>query len=73
MAWLHKLTEENVNSLYYGEDYEEPFTGYYQSENMTAILLVYVTPEGKAFIWSSLGKDSNALKYMNNLIPEVLV
>lgn len=206
MAWLHKLTDENINSLYYGEDYEEPFTGYYQSENavlynkrivitwgtsedpflvkrpngldfpddvcldpnggyttidksiiksicdrtefendkfyafgifgntykeitvnkydiyeessttrelstrelstslvceiktrnnelesgweyygftirgrlvnfqnenMTAILLVYVTPEGKAFIWSSLGKDSNALKYMNNLIPEI--
>lgn len=203
MAWLHKLTNENINSLYYGEDYEEPFTGYYQSENavlynkrllitwgtsedpflvkrpeglvlpddacldpnggyttvdksiiksicgrtefendkfyafgifgnshkeitvdkydiyeqssttnelstslicdiktrntglesgweyygftirgrlvnfqnenMTAILLVYVTPEGKAFIWSSLGKDSDALKYMNNLIPEVQV
>lgn len=198
MAWLHKLTDENINSLYYGEDYEEPFTGYYQSENavlynkrllitwgtpeypflvkrpegfdlpddvcldsngdyttvdksiiksicgrtefendkfyafgifgnshkeitvdkyyigdsgglesnyltcdiktrntefesgweyygftisgrlvnfqnenMTAILLVYVTPEGKAFIWSSLGRDSNALKHMNNLIPEV--
>ena len=201
MAWLHKLTNENINSLYYGEDYEEPFTGYYQSENavlynkrllitwgtpedpflvkrpegfdlpddvcldpngsyttidksiiksicgrtefendkfyafgifgnsykeitvdqyaiyeessttrelstslvceiktrnnelesgweyygftirgrlanfqnenMTAILLVYVTSEGKAFIWSSLDGNQNALQYMNNLIPEV--
>lgn len=38
MAWLHKLTNENVNSLYNGEDYEEPFTGYYQSETENLVL-----------------------------------